>query len=617
MTSPRLYIGILVGLVALFGVLAGWAYAGGNVGAATWLGIGGNAVVSAWLLYGLFAFRGVPWVAWLGRGVAVTLAVQAVAAALWALGFPGGMRLVIGAWAMGAVFYLGLVLLRLALSPGVHVLAVARTALDEAIRQKAGLVFVCLALVLIPMLPLILSDTRLSYRVSNFLRYATFVTGTLLSVMTLILAARTVTRELDDRIAFTTLSKPLPRWKYLLGKWTGLMGLNLLLVAVAGVGIYAFTMVLTTDVRNDAMDRLDADAVTGQILVARVSAAPQMESEQMFNQALSARLQELQARDPDTFGEPGTGGADLEPGVSGQVVAEVLSKWLAVPYRGEGTYRFEGLEDARERGGTVQLRLKPESRGAAPPDRKVQLNFRVNGRPYRNPQTIGGVVPRLADDRYHVLEVPVEEIDEAGGLTVTVINGGPGSNLGGMDQPTVAFNPTDGLQVFYRVGSFGQNLVAAMALLWIKLGFLTALGVAAATFLGFPVAVLFCGIVYIAASASGYLGESLSSYAAFPNDGLPVWRQAIGFFELLFAKLSEGEVVDALKAVIRLLGQTVLVFVPSFSGYNPTPLLADGQAITWRLLASALFWVGLVWSGVVFGLGCLFFQRREIAQVTV
>ncbi|BAM03724.1 ABC transporter permease [Phycisphaera mikurensis] len=617
MTSPRLYLGILVGLLALFGAIAGWAYAGANVAAATGLAVVGNALVSAWLLYGLFAFRGIAWVAWLGRGVAVTLAVQALAAALWALGFEGAVRLVLGVWAMGAVFYVGLVLLRLALGRGGAVLAVGRTTLDEAIRQKAGLVFVCLALVLVPMLPLILSDTRLSYRVSNFLRYSSFVTGTLLSVMTLVLACRTVTRELDDRIAFTTLTKPLPRWKYLAGKWAGLMGLNALLVAVSGVGIYAFTAVLTADIPNQAMDRLDADAVTGQILVARVSAAPQMQSEEMFNAALSARLQELQERDPETFGEPGTGGAQLPPEVAGQVIAEVLGKWLAVPYRGSGTYRFEGLADAKERGGFAQLRLKPESRGAAPPDRKLQLNFRINGRPYRNPQTVGGVVPRLADDRYHVLEVPVEEIADDGSLTVTIENGGPGSNLGGMDQPTVAFNPSDGLQVFYRVGGFAQNLAAAMTLLWVRLGFLTALGLAAATFLGFPVAVLFCGLVFAAATGSGYLSESLASYAAFPTAGLPLWRQAIGFVELLYSKLAAGEVVDALKAIIRLVGELFAFFVPSLGGYNPTPLLADGQAITAELLGRAFFWVGLVWSGAVFLFGVLVFQRREIAQVTV
>lgn len=617
MISPRPYLGLLAGLVAIPVAIGGWAYAGEHTSAAMWIAVAGNVVVSAWLLFGLFVFRQISWVGWLGRAVAATLVVQLIAASLWALDFQGGMRLVLGAWAMAAVFYVGLVLLRLAFGPGASILAVARTTLDEAIRQKAGLVFVCLALVLIPMLPLILSDTRLSYRVSNFLRYASFVTGTLLSIMTLVLAARTVTRELDDRIAFTTLSKPLPRWKYLLGKWTGIMGLNLLLVAVSGVGIYAFTLVLTTDVNRDAMDRLDADAVTGQILVARVSTSPLMESEEAFDTALRTRLDELQARDPAMFGERGTSENDLASGVLSQVVAEVLSRWLAVPYRGQGNYRFEGLGDAVDRGGTVQLRLKPESRGNVPPDQKLQLNFRINGRPYFNPQTVTGGVPRLADDRYHVLQVPVEEIAADGSLLVTIINGGPGSNLGGMDQPTVAFNPADGLQVFYRVGGFGQNLGAAMILLWIKLGFLAALGVSAATFLGFPVAVLFCGIVFVAASASGYLGESLSSYAAFPTAGLPFWRQAIGFFELLFSKIQAGDVEGGLKAIIRLLGQTVLAFVPSLSTYNPTPLLAEGQAITWRLLGGAFFWLGLVWSGMVFGLGCLFFHRREIAQVTV
>ncbi len=57
---------------------------------------------------------------------------------------------------------------------------------------------------------------------------------------------RTVSSELDEKQAFLTLTKPVSRAGYLAGKWLGIMGLNVLLLAVSGVGVFAFVKVLAS-----------------------------------------------------------------------------------------------------------------------------------------------------------------------------------------------------------------------------------------------------------------------------------------------------------------------------------------------------------------------------------
>lgn len=617
------WLGILGGLVALSAGLVVLLSAQGHDAAAHAVLVTGNALVSTWVVWGLIVWHAVPWVAWVTRVLVLTLVAQLLASLCYALGMTGAAMLVVGAWGMGVAFYIGLSLLRLALVGGHPVLGVARTMLDEAIRQKVGLIFVVILVVLVPMLPLILSDSRLEYRVSNFLRYSMFVTGMLLSVMTILLAARSLATDMDSKVSYTTLVKPVPRWQYLLGKWLGIMMLNAVLLAVAGVGIYTFTRVLTRDVQRDAMDVLDAAAVTEQVLTARVGVVPSEAQPGELRALVEARLDQLRKNlrpsdlDYDVYFSPATGQAvpfdALPESVRIELQNAAVSDWLSIPDRGSKTYRFTGLEDAASYTDLVQLRFKPEARGSAPPDKKVQLFFRVNGREYRNPATVNGMVPRLAEDRFHVLYIPTEVIGEDGVLELEVFSGGRGAP----PQPSISFNPADGLQVLYRVGGFETNLVKALAMLWVRLMFLAMLGLAAATFLGFPVACMLCGLVFVAAAGSAYLAESLKQYGSFPKDSLPMWQQVLGFFDVVQTKIGEGKYYDAFKAVIRLIGELFTAMVPSLGDYNPAPMLADGRAITLGALGSAAAKVGGLWTGVLGLVAAAIFHRREVAEVTV
>ncbi len=171
--------------------------------------------------------------------------------------------------------------------------------------------------------------------------------------------------------------------------------------------------------------------------------------------------------------------------------------------------------------------------------------------------------------------------------------------------------------MLYTVGSFEANMLRTLAVIWVRLGFLAMLGLAAGSFLGFPTACLISLVIWIIASTSGFLHESLEYYAAFNYDQLDAFgkvRWVVGDF---FGKLADGEVWPAIKIIIKLVGSGFMMVVPSFSDYNAVPLVSDGRYVPYGMIGNAVLRVGVVWTGLVAAVGYLIFRRRELARIMV
>ena len=570
----------------------------------------GGLLTAGWTVAGLAWWNDIHWVAKISRVILLTLGLGLLAGLCLSLGYRAPAIMCAGIWAMAVSFILGLELIRLLLAPGWPVLGVARTLVDEAIRMKMALIFVIMLILLVPFLPLMLGgETRLQYRLESFLTYSLTVVSGLLSVMTILLAARTVSGELTDKQAFLSLTKPISRPAYLAGKWIGIMALNLLLLVVSGVGVYAFVQVLR---QQPAMDLADYAAVSEQVLTARASAEPVPNDNSILVIDFEKRLEDLRLRgvDPTLYGQPGDPISRVSDAQRQRIQLDALRNWLTIPPRNRATYRFTGLAEAKAAGPTVQLRFQPDVSVAAP-GYMVHLQLRVNDRDYFDPRS-GQPLPPIRNDTVHTAYLMADQIRDDGTLDLTVIH--DGADLG---QSTVVFDPGDGLEIFYRVGSFGGNLAKALAVLWIRLGFLAALGLAAATFLSFPVACLFCFLVFFAAVGSEYLSESLSNYASIPRDEVPWWNKITLTLGKFTGLIAEGKGYDAFKLAIRLVGEAFTFLVPPLARYSPTPDLAYGRNVSLAFIREVLLRIGLVSTGVVALAALVIFRRREIARVTV
>lgn len=603
---------VLVALLAA-GEGLGWLLVAQGAGAAgqavMWVG---RVLAAGWIGYGLMRWNRHPWVRRTAALVVGTVAAALAALLFISLGSANGAIAVAGIYAMAVVFFGGLLGVRLALSPGHPVLGVARTLVDEAIRMKVPLVFIIVVILLVPALPFVLDPQELlRYRIQSFLVWSMTAVSVLLSMMTVFLAVGTITSEVQHRQIFLTMTKPVGRGAYLLGKWVGIMALNLLLVAVCGAGIYAFTMILARQPATSAADRA---AVTQQVLTARRSESPSPPPSMDMTKLFHERLARLRAADPTTYGRPGDPVSQLDPALVQSIQQQIVTQWYAIPPRGAHAYLFTGLSAVKGSGArTVQLRLKPQPTGPQPGG-IVHLLLRVNDR--YDPAG----VRQFAESQFHIVDLPANLIDEQGNLLIEIRNiavRDPSAPGGVREQGTISFNTSDGLELLYKVGGFNTNFLRALGLMWVRLGFFAMLGLAAGTYLSFPVACLLALLVYVTAALSGYLTESLTYYSAFPQDQMPLWDKIVWVPTNLVAKLGAGEIWEAIKIIIRLIGSGFMLLVPSLGDYNAIPLISDGRWVPPRMLGGALLWVGVVWTGVTALIAWLIYRRRELARVTV
>lgn len=607
-----------------------WEDVDARLNAARWM-IGLTVAAAAlWAGWGVWVKRRQPWAKW-AAGALIGTVVVLLLTGVWPfpvfIDTPWPLRMgimagrfglarlghrdlalgIAGIWVMTVAFFAGLGLIRLILVPGHPILGVARTLVDEAIRMKIALVFIALLIIAVPLLPAVLDPTeRLTYRIQSFLYWSLTITGLMLGLMTIFLAVGTITAEIRQHQIFLTMTKPVGRAQYLLGKWLGISLLNLLLVAIAGGSIYLLTQIIR---EQPAINRYDNLAVASQVLVARETVQPAMPQGMDLGELFNARLRELQEKEKGRYGEPGS---PASPAARQEIQNQIIAKWHSVEPRGTSTFRFTGLNDAKRFGRVVQLRVRPKS-SPVPPDNRVLLAVWLNGRPLAN-QDGEPLFPLLVNES-QVIDIPLAATDEAGNLDVRLAN----FTLPIMNDQqvgSVTFAPGEGLELLYQVASFESNLVKTLAMMWFNLVFLAILGLAAGTFLGFPVACVLSLLVFVAASASGFLIESLSNYGGTVAAGEGAMASS-GFLTDLRLSFTQGEYYNVFKLVSRFIGGVFVTLIPKLGQYDPISLVSDGRHVSRQLFLGAAFWVFLVWSGLCGLLAWVIFRRRELARVTV
>ena len=667
----KTWLAVLLGVVLVFGGLFAMFTAQGQPTLAHWLGFFGAAVAAVWSLIALVQWRDVPWVKRVNTLVLATLGFGLLMLLFLAAGWEPGWTTALYCYFAVLGFLVGVNILRLLLRPGHPVLGVARTMVEESLRMGVALIFIIAMLVLLPMLPLIFgSEDRVTYMVQRFLTYSNMIVAVLLGLMTVLLSARTVSLEIATRQIHMTLTKPLGRLHYLLGKWLGIVLLNAVLLVVAGIATYGFT---TAIAQNPALNDLDRYEVDREVLTARLAKTPNP-VDSTLERMYELVLDEKQLADPGRFGEKGTPYQTLADDVRQEVAVETLSRFYTVSGGQSQDYVFTGLSEAAaaadratiegvdllvDEGGltrdqaqgyidlisgrpsdldpqsvpqlpldlqdrlmrilqreVIQLSLTPKS-SPKPIDLKSEVLLKVNGQAWPPPSSPTTPPPRtrLLVETPNELPVPANLINQDGQLVLTITV--PDTRSDGFDQESLRFNYKDDvMEVFYRVGSFEGNLVKALLIIWLKLAFLAMLGLMAGSLLSFPVAAMLALIVYVAAAASGVINDSLDSYAGVARSD-STWQVITGTFAGFFAHLESGELFDAFKVLLRLIGESFMLLIPSFGEFNTYRPLSDGHVITNGTVATAALKIGLVWTGIVAVVGLLFFNRKEIARVQV
>ncbi|MGD0252119.1 MAG: ABC transporter permease [Verrucomicrobiota bacterium] len=453
--------------------------------------------------------------------------------------------------------------------------AIAWLTWKAAFRFRLFLVIAVLLLVSVIGLPLLVKDDGTARGFTQILlTYTLTVITGLLGLSTLWLSCGTLARDLEECQIQVVATKPIARWQIWLGKWLGIMSLNAALLALSGACVYG--MLYWRAARLPAAEQ---KVLREQVLVARGSAKPQS-YEAAVDAETEQTLQERLKTNPEL-----NHSVDMAE-VRKQIREQVKARYQLVPPAYSRAWQIDlGFAKNFLRDKPLQLRVKFNAAQKSASGTFLAL-WQV-GEPnvtqlWQTPEPMS-----LAPDTFHEFQIPPNLFNHQGVLTVIFVN---------PNDTSLLFPIDDGMEVLYPEGGFALNFARGLGIIFCWMAFLAALGLAAASFLSFPVAAFFSMAVLVVGLSSGTLAEAVESGTVVGGNGeTGVMGHSIA--DVMLIPLFKGFLV-------------VINLVKSFS---PIDSLSSGRSISWTELGTAFGQIVLLLGGIISVIGIVLFNRRELA----
>jgi len=441
--------------------------------------------------------------------------------------------------------------------------------------MKIAAVFVILLVVLLPVMGLSMTgDGTLKGRAQTFVSYGLSLSSFLLCLLTIAVASYSVTSDFEHKQVYTVLTKPIRRFQLLLGKLVGVILLSSSLLILFSAVIYAITIYMPRLSGAGEDELLQAQ---NEFYTARASLIPaEVDVSSEVEQEYDKRLKTGQL--PPEVLSSANARRNYKAAVAEQLK---LAKRAAAP-AGELVWEFDNVRPL-DPNQSLFVRFKYDV-SVNPPDLQIYSRWAIGDVRQLRYGTFGTPIYDFGRKdlirTFHEIEVPANAVAEDGYLAVAFFNVP-------LNDTTVIFPPEDGLEVLYKADVFGANYIRAVLLILLRLVFLAALGILAASFLSFPVAILLCLAVLFTANISGFILES---------------------FDYLSANMS-GVYSYTVKPVIHLL--------PQFDKISPAKFLVPARLLSWSLLAKAAALMICVKAMLLFLAALVIFRYREIAKTII
>jgi hypothetical protein len=455
---------------------------------------------------------------------------------------------------------------------GQRITAVMGLTWKAAFRFRLFIVIAVLLLGAVVALPILIKDDGTAQGFTQILiTYTLTAIAALLGLSTLWLACGTLARDIEECQLQVVAVKPIARWQIWLGKWLGIMSLNAALLALAGGSVYGLLLW-----RANRLPADQQEVLRNEVLVARGSVKPPDQNKEIDDET-DKMLKERLAKNPVTS-------ADLKE-VRKQIREQVKAEFEVVPPGYMHLWQVDlGAAKNYLRDKPLQFRIKFNSADRSPSGTFTGI-WRV-GMPQKT-ELYQSDAQSLAPDTFHELKVPANLFDENGVLTVQFLN---------VNNTALLFPVDEGFEVLYPQGTFGPNFIRALGILFCWMGLLAALGLAAASFLSFPVAAFFALGLLAVSFASGTLTNAVSEGTI---GGYNAEKGIHGNTPVDFV------VIPAFRALL-----TVINLAKDFS---PIDALSTGRSITWSQLGLAFAQIILLLGGIIALSGMTILTRRELA----
>jgi len=456
---------------------------------------------------------------------------------------------------------------------GRRLFAIAGLTLKAAFRFRLVQILAVLLLGAVIGFPLIIKHDGTARGFTQIL--LTYTLGAIIALLgfaTLWLACGTLARDIEECQMQVVAVKPIARWEIWLGKWAGIMLLNLLLLAISGAAVFFLMQWRARRLPPEAQAQLRAE-----VLVARASIKPAVVDKSAIEAEVERQLQErlkdskVAAMDRDF--------------VRKQIRERVKAQFQVVPPG--TTHRWiirAGLFKDRLHDQPLQLRIKffvAQSAGSG-----TYFGAWEVGPPNR--RRYGLENPSLAADTFHEFPLPANLLDENGDLVVDFLN---------YNDTALFFPLDDGLEVLYPESGFGLNFVRGLGIIGCWLALLAAIGLFAASFLSFPVAAFVSLGILVVGLSSGTVKQVVE------EGGIAAINHETG-------RVDNPTLVDLVALPIF---RGLLTLIDLVQGFSPIDALSTGRSVSWSELARAIAQIIFLMGGIFAAAGIVSFTRRELA----
>lgn len=360
------------------------------------------------------------------------------------------------------------------------IVAIALTTIRSAIRShvvKVLLFLLALASIVLPMT--IVGDGTAYGQLHITLNYCLGIVGGLLAIVTLWLGCISIGDDVEGYQIHLVLSKPVPRAMYWMGKWFGIVIMQVALLVLAAAAILAiiYWRFHTSNFPEAEMEKLRHEVMVGR----RTYDYNEMRGRQFTYtgpEDVERQVREEYQRRVDA-GRVVNSPVVSERSARQQIRRKLKGAMAELQPADFRVWTFRGLPEF-EKEQFVQLRYRVYVDSAKSKDQRETTGIWA----LRNPgddkaipapmKVMGGV--------YHELQIPVRFISPDGELTIQYQNFDP-------EQVSVIFQLVDGPQLLVPTSSFINNYLRVVVLLILQVMFVAVIGCTAGAGLSIPVAI--------------------------------------------------------------------------------------------------------------------------------
>jgi hypothetical protein len=450
-----------------------------------------------------------------------------------------------------------------------RIFAIAQLTWKAAFRFRLFWVLCVLLLGSVVLLPtLIKHDGTARGFTQILLTYTLSVITLLLGLTTLWLSCGILAREVEDCQMQVLATKPIARWQIWLGKWLGVTLLNLALLALAGASVYALLQW-----RASQLPAEQRRVLRNEIFVSRGSLKPPLPDLDAYEQKFfESKIAEKPVPPEQHAALRNSIREQLKAGI--QIAPPGYPKQWVVDLGLRKAFLFNQPLYIRAKFHAAQTNLTGTYWGTWYVGRKDDPNTLIKP-------------VSLAADSFHEFEIPPNLFDADGRLPIMFHN---------QSEVALLFPIEDGLEVLYREGGFALNFTRGLLIVLFWLALLAALGLAAASFLSFPVAAFFSFTLLVIALSSGTLSSIVSEGTVMGRDH-ETGAAAYSVADKVLLPMFKG----------------ILALVSLVQNFSPVEALSTGRSIGWDVLARAFAQIVLLLGGMIAACGMFIFTRRELA----